>query len=542
MTAVAIAPLGRTEVVQWLAPAPLWDALSVGAGASGLVQPWITELETDTFVDDFTGILAGADGATPADLAMMAPSTTVGGISGAPYRLFQPLSGRFYLVAAELVCHRPGIPDHAVTPALGETTSFVMRRLTATGEEEGFVAGLGDTGTWLPAQPGLLLAGEKDYPMHPASVAPYASPGTTTAALGLDTTSGSGRTLYYGYIPVALRDKLVRPMADPVQALLDLAPAPGGPSDPILSWLYQRVIYPWRQLAAPPLPPTNIPYASLYLLLDLGDWLKQHLPPVYGAIVDGDTVSGAYRDLVDAFDNITIGGGSLTTAIRDTVPYAPLITGIDIPGPTTSYDLSSGSLTTPWLADVPTAGSLAQLAKAALAVAPERPVLPPELEGMIQEHAVTPPGAPAGSGPTYVIRAVYQHDPCQPVLSEATPPFELARAMDPDAPARKVLLQMPDIRHMRSFNRGVAIETPPKLQEILNRMTPDMLKGGPMGQSGGLQLGWICSFSIQIIFILAFIVMFMFLLLFNICFFWMPFFKICFPVPVPAPVDKGPTP
>jgi hypothetical protein len=114
--------------------------------------------------------------------------------------------------------------------------------------------------------------------------------------------------------------------------------------------------------------------------------------------------------------------------------------------------------------------------------------------------------------------------------------------MDPDAPARKVLLQMPDIRHMRSFNRGVAIETPPKLQEILNRMTPDMLKGGPMGQSGGLQLGWICSFSIQIIFILAFIVMFMFLLLFNICFFWMPFFKICFPVPVPAPVDKGPTP
>jgi hypothetical protein len=548
MTAVAIAPLGRTEVLQWLAPAPLWDNLPIGAGSAGLVQPWITELTQDKFVDQFTEMLSGTSG-SPTDLASMDPALTVGGVAGAPYRLFQPLSQRFYVVSATLVCRRPGIPDHSVKPAQGEKTMFVMRRLNATGDEEAFIPGPGNTATWVAATGAALQPGEKEYPMHPAPVAPYALPGTTTSALGLDAESGIGRTIFYGYIPVSAGEKLKRPMADPVQTYLDLQAAPGGPPggypDPILLWLYQRVILPWNQLAGPTAA-SNVGYASLYLLLDLGDWLKQHLPDVYDAVTDGTAVSGAYDDLVTAFESVTVNrsaGGStnLKKAIADTVQYAPLLTGDDIAGPNFTYDLSDNSLADHWLKDAGDHASLAYLATQALAVAPGRPVLPPELEGMIQEAPVVLAGSPKGAGTTYVIRTVFHHDPCQPVLSEATHRFELARAMDGDAPARKVLLQMPDITHMRKFNRGVAIETPPALQKILNALTPDVLKGDPVRDSG-LALGFICSFSIQIIFLVAFIVMFIFLILLNICFFWMPFLKICFPIPVPASSDKGPTP
>ena len=124
------------------------------------------------------------------------------------------------------------------------------------------------------------------------------------------------------------------------------------------------------------------------------------------------------------------------------------------------------------------------------------------------------------------------------MLSAPRRPFELARALDADAPARPILLQLPDINHLRTFNRGVAIEMPPSLRRLLDRVTPEMLKGDGLGPDPGLQLGMICSFSLQIIFLVAFIVMFIFLILLNIVFWWLPFLKICFPVPVRRPAAE----
>jgi hypothetical protein len=128
------------------------------------------------------------------------------------------------------------------------------------------------------------------------------------------------------------------------------------------------------------------------------------------------------------------------------------------------------------------------------------------------------------------------------VLSPPTRAFELARALDADAPARPVLLQLPDINNLRKFDRGVAIEMPPSLRQMLDRVTPDILKGDGLLGAPGLQLGMICSFSLQIIFLVAFIVMFIFLILLNIVFWWLPFLKICFPIPVLPSTPKGPTP
>ncbi|GAB3866176.1 hypothetical protein GCM10028801_38100 [Nocardioides maradonensis] len=544
-----IAPLGRREVTQWLAPAPLWDGLDVGPGAAGLAAPFIAELTTDRFVDVFTGTLAGAGGASPADLATMVPAITVDGTPTGAYRLFQPLSQRYYLVTASLVCRRPGIPDHTVDVRAKESVGFVMRRLE-DGAEQAFVPGEGG-GTWVSPAGGALADGEQVHPMHPAPVAPYAEPGTTTAGLGLDAATGSGRTVWFGYVPVAQRETMAKAMDDPAGRIADLVANPPPlttVTDPRVDWLYQRVLLTWGGLkghddaAGDTVDvPGNVRYPSLYTLLDLGDWMQQHLPDVYDHVVHGTTLpSGsadqAFADLLHATE-VQKGGSDvrLDQAVADTVPYAALLTGDDIAAPD-DYDLSQVAN----LASVTGyTGSFMSAARAAIA-AGGRPVpIPPELDGMIREDA----GAPftPGKGPTYVIRVVYRHDPCVPVLSTATHPFELARALDPDAPARRILLQMPDITNMRKFNRGVAIETPPALQKILNGLTPDVLKGDTPDDTG-LALGFICSFSLQIIFLVAFIVMFIFLILLNICFFWMPFLKICLPIPVPAQQPKGPTP
>jgi hypothetical protein len=169
--------------------------------------------------------------------------------------------------------------------------------------------------------------------------------------------------------------------------------------------------------------------------------------------------------------------------------------------------------------------------------------VPPELQGLVKADPVATAGTgKAGLNQAYVIRAVLVHEPCRPVLSAPTRTFELARALDADAPARPVLLQLPDVNHLRKFNRGVAIEMPPSLRQLLDRVTPEMLKGDGLQPPGGIQLGMICSFSLQIIFLVAFIVMFIFLILLNIVFWWLPFLKICFPVPVKPTTPAGPTP
>ena len=565
MTAVAPAPLGRLETFQWLAPCPLWDTLPVGAGAAGLAGPWIAELKTDSFVDDFTAMLAGA---SPTQLGDMAPQQRAGNGDDPPYRLFQPLNQRYYLVSATLACRRPGIPDHTVRPNRQERTTFVIRRLTDSGGEQAFKPGNGPHDGWVAADGTGLIAGEEQHPMHPAPVAAFAEPGTTTSALGLDRAAGAGRTVFFGYIPAAKRNELLGPMDDPVGKLKKL---PNGTApDPILSWLISRVIQPWAQLVTaaealpspPPKPnPLNVTYASLFVILDLGDWLHQYLPDVYAAIMGGSApTDSAYTSLLNALAGITdidqnnpqvslSQAIAATATFRDpTNPASDLLQGADVSGPSTSYDLTHISRPETFLTTTPNpvnpavtapTWALVDLAAQALKVQQPELTLPPELEGMILDR---PAPSSGGTGPTYVIRTVFEHPPCLAVLSAPSHPFELAGALDADAPARKILLQMPDITNMRSFKRGVAIEMPPALNAMLARITPDVpdiLKGNPPG-GNGVGLGWICSFSLQIIFLVAFIVMFIFLILLNIVFWWMAFLKICFPIPVPASKQKGP--
>ena len=143
----------------------------------------------------------------------MAPATTSDGTDPGLYRLYQPLSQRYYLVTASLVCRRVGIPDRAVRRSKGERTTFVLRQLAADGSELAWVpapaATPGDPpgGSWNPTVPGQLTAGEDQLPMHAAPVAGFAAPGTTAAAFGMS--EPGRRTVHYGYIPTGRRERLV---------------------------------------------------------------------------------------------------------------------------------------------------------------------------------------------------------------------------------------------------------------------------------------------------------------------------------------------
>ena len=72
-------------------------------------------------------------------------------------------------------------------------------------------------------------------------------------------------------------------------------------------------------------------------------------------------------------------------------------------------------------------------------------------------------------------------------------------------------------------------EVPPAVGKVMSADLSKVIdKEEP---SGGLELGWICSFSLPIITLCAFIVLHIFLGLLNIVFQWMLWFKVCIPIP-----------
>jgi hypothetical protein len=560
------------ESLSWLAPAPLWGEGGVAVDGPGLLQPFLAEIKNDQFVTEFLGILGAQGGAVPTDLAAMAPAVTSDDTATGPYRLFQPISQCYYLVAASLVCRRVGIPDHAVQPAKGEETSFVVRKLSADGSEAAWIPAIGPaavpgnppSGQWITAAtPCQLVAGEEQLPMHGAPVAAFAAAGTVGAAFGM---SESGRrTVYYGYIPTSRRERMVTALSSDAAVAALQQVDPTGLSSPVLSSLWTRVISPWGLLqgqlpatpakAAPP-PGSNTDYSSLYILLDLADWLGTNLPSVYHALTGGPNppTGSAAAQLAQALASVYVGTKvtpssqpvfiSLSTALSDLTTFAPLVTGAVIPGPVIDYDLVS----TPPAAQLPANWSNwfedTQTGPSASWQNPPQPAgtvtVPDELTGMIK---IDPAQSASSYAPdTYIIRTVFEHDPCCPVLSQPSRPFQLARALDGDAPARKIRIALPDPSNLRQFQRGVAIEMPPGLRRMLDRVTPAMLQGKGPGDDPGLELGMICSFSIQIMWVLSFMVMFLFALSFNIIFWWMAFLRICFPIPVPASKPTNPSP
>ena len=318
--------------IEWLTPAPLW-----APKAADLRIPRLVKLESDNFLPDFLEAMAlAAPGQTPKDFLtdsnhdFQAPEDRIDG----KLKLFHPAHGRFYLVTGSLVCRQLGLPDRPVALQDGERTSFVVRRRVTIGgklQEQAWV----DQGLkrgWQPLvdERGRAVTARSDeerHPLHPVQTSMVATTnGSVTMNGNGKLTIPAARTLHYGYIPVGNREKYLdrRPLAAPTpeeilhQYEQDVrsASAVDGSYDFRLDELKTRVLDPWRGIytAATDVDQLKgqsqekLPEFSLYLILDLADWLQRYLPSVFAAAAENQALpAGSKRQaLLEILQDIII--------------------------------------------------------------------------------------------------------------------------------------------------------------------------------------------------------------------------------------------
>lgn len=542
------------SVVEWKEPALLWNSNLTNAG-----RPRILEIREDEFIPNFLQAMLGDD---------PAPYFQKHQIDGTfdtqePLTLFQPLHGCYYLVTASLVCRQVGLPDKAILRADNESVSFVIRRRTDGGEEAWIPEG--ESGFWqrLAGDEVFTVApGEERLPMHPVTVC--SKPKTPHSVF----TDFVERDLHYGYIPAGNRKKYTDTIArtgqkvtsaeDVMQFFVDIEQGQGSYSFQT-ALFQQRVEQPWLKLLAykgriPKSAPTDESEQWLYIILELGDFLKNNLPTLWAALeaefagtppVDARP-DGALGELFDLLGTKEVIHNSSHRTVRKAVveleQYFELVRGRGAkPGGifgngTRTLD---GKLQT---IDVDYIDSL-ESAVALAVVGEQEPMLFPDGEDSelirLINHQVQPEPA-EGAEPRYHLRTVYEYDPdCPPIVSQMpSQPFTLAKLMDPDAPARLIRLEPPSMkpRDLRKYARGVGISMSPEMQKLTNCFSGDTVDEiiqsvENCDGSQGLSIEMICTFSIQIIFLVAFIVMFIFLIILNFVFWWLPFLRICLPIP-----------
>lgn len=543
--------------VKWVKPAPLWDLTNM----TDMNTPYLAEFQSDSFLPDFLKTMTESNG----PVVLSGPEDTVPQVAGgggqAPaYKLYQPVHQRYYLVLGSLVCGQYGLPDRAVVRKNGEKTSFVLRRQDSQLGELGWV-NVGEKKGWqsLP-NPLALLADEERLPLHPVKMPAAAQPQIAVPNNLAKFPECAGRTTYYGYLPVDNREKYLAPAVNVAQSIQD-AFTSGSISDPRLDAVATRVLEAWRGMyvdpvTGDPLPSKQVPGAdkqqliSLYLILDLGDFLKNTLPTVFDAVVNGSSLSnGSDRkklfDELQAIKHVKVGHDTVTLAdaIKELKDKLGLVNGEGDEPTGVSYNVYSTSTDIVGHPSLPSPGDVSYLKTnppGLLYTLFQNALNEEKTEKVNQGQAwLTVPGDVAGmikdeptAGDVYYLRLVYEYGQGCTVVSDASHTFTFAKFFDPDAPARQIRVELPDITKLRKFKRGVGMQTTPELCALMDRVSAGMLTGG--GLAPGLDacgLAMICSFSLPIITLVAFIVMFIFLLLFNFIFWWLPFLKICFPIP-----------
>lgn len=574
----------RSHDIAWAAPGPLL------AAGQGLGRPALLRFATDDFIERLQAVLAEApsrlaafralpetwrepmalptvaEGAPAPPLSAAAqklrrliagreavPQATGG--SAGPLKLYQPSQMRHYLVAAMLVCRLPGLPDREIDLAAGDRAGFVLRRLLppgpapdpkldpppfnpATWQEYAWVPGP-DGPSWqqLP-DPLEAPAGEERLPAFPMRYAEA---------------DGRNRRLLAGSVPTGRREAYIGAPVARADAATGrvVTPAPA-PKTARLMLLRADVIEPWRRLidladqtklrlwndlggdtetrsaAATAIGQARdqIQTASWYILLDLHDLLKKHLPKVVNAISGTPaSLSHAEQALVDAMRDMKIPTG-LAGAL-ETGGYAAKSVATSLADALASIDAARTGLeavvaefarTTPPTRDPQWPSFLFPLADpdpnhlffnapgtqpvlgAADGIDPDLALEEPEarqdqqdcvtaLEALIiramPDASPAPDPAPmpaacAGQEPRdarFVMRPVLDRPVCAPfhssLVGPGTEPFRIAGFFDSDAPARPVRIGLPlDITPagLRRFDKKAVVTLSDALCGQLHRM------------------------------------------------------------------------
>jgi hypothetical protein len=498
----------------WLMPSPLWD---FGAGVhrrTEFFQPKLVELRSDDFMAEWFAASRAAD------VERLRAITLDPGGDGVT-KLFLPVHGRYYLVAASLCCRIPGFPDRTVAAGDGDSVFFVLRRRTDTDElawvEEGGERRWASTA----GSPRRVMGGEVRQPMASSE-------------------AGNGRALAFGYVPVASGETYKVSAAD-------LAEDGAAPPDLRVEELGSRFTEP---LTGPADAVTGVPDAtqaairlaaadqartlSVYLLLEAVEFFERYLPDVATAIRDGDdgalTEPGATAKLalLAHLESIVQPGPlSLREALAHVAVQSETLNAVGgVEGDPALLSLGFGVGYDLRANPIATAALVTLLDRVRTALPGEAPAI--EL----------PKLAPRDDA-EYVIRAVYERAACEPVQQIVSLPsqvFRIAPFFDPDAPWRPVRIPLPgdvSIAGMRRARKNVSFMLSDAMQRKMNSISGEeknLLKDtASIAEGGGI--AFICSFSIQIIFIVAFMLLLIFVVVLNIAFWWMAFFKICLPIP-----------
>ena len=226
-----------------------------------------------------------------------------------PLKLYQPAHQRYYLIAANLVCAQPGLPDRTLATGGSEQVGFVLRRLLPPSEgaarvEHAFVKDASGA-RWQRVADGstALVPGEELLPLF---------------SMGFTADNGQRRRLQAGTVPVGRREEYMSTRAQSALGGVDAGVA-ATPS-PVATRKEQfkmEVSEPWKnmvrtavvaharvmdpgdgsgspaQLAAQATQANQqLQGQSWLVLLDFADYLATHLPRVW-ACVDNPALAGA---------------------------------------------------------------------------------------------------------------------------------------------------------------------------------------------------------------------------------------------------------
>ncbi len=521
--------------VQWVTASPLWNTLPQDPAQRQLQmqRPALLRFASDTFMEDLTRRLQTSERdltdlvARPESFQEPptgAPANWQPDTTGEPLKLYQPVHGHFYLIAASLVCRIPGLPDRFVNTAQSEKASFVLRRIGPDGKEMAWVNDPVQGKGWLSltadatSEYKTLAKFEELLPMFPVNF----------------TENERRRRLLVGLIPTSSREAFqaapglspITPDSDP-----DLQAERSRPgADPRLEEAKGRVIDNLNAFKTHTVPAKDEVEISRFILLDFADILSTHLPTLWQAIKSTNAPTQApllalYNLLARTpADGVTTWQVALK-AIRDEIDKG-------------NYEATNISYN---LKHTPMDGNTLYAQLNTIFQAIPAPATPPA--NVPNPSNLPVPKLEARPGTQYVLRCVYQRPECGPlqadIVSNPTDSFQLAPFFDFDAPARPIRISMPvdtSIAGLRKFKKNVAFLISDKLREQMECISDakKVLDGSLPGCDQEFNIGTICSFSIPIITICALIVLFIFLIILNIVFWWLPFIRICFPISLKA--------
>jgi hypothetical protein len=486
-----------SEMFDWVMPAPMWPNGTPRKGDE-FFRPALLEFKTDDFMNEYFRLVQQR-------LADRWLEHRPAKIEGRPLKLYQPFHQRFYLVCASLCCRMPGFPDHEVARANGERVFFVLRRFDGR-REQAWIAD-GPTKGWntVAAPARTIPEGEEQHAMF-----------VTAAA--------SGRTLAGGYVRVGSRETY---RAAPEESIADttidvrvsgIASRLEGGIDVLDRGRLDDDYRFFNNDAAQSVR------VSVYLLLDLWEFLLEHAPRVALALRDGAAVTtDAERSLLEWLGRQRLGRYPFWTYLmldkalgtvarqRDALVElheAPLPSAF-----TPEFSLRDRNI------DIPTLRARLHA------------VMPPAT--LQDSHLSEVPRAEMASSDFYIVRCVYERPMCERRfwIGQRSEPFLLAPLFDVEAPARPIRIPMPadlSLSELRKSARGAGVVLSPTLRSQIEQV----LKVVPFGfQPPTPNLpGTMCSLSIPIVTICAFILLTIIVRILNVVFRWLPYFEECVPL------------